>query len=119
MTPSSNNTLKINAGKGLSLFGGTTKDLDQMTVGGKSFISKSKMGNKFEQLMVNKVNVVKHKEDVHTLINQDQNIDLDKIKKYFENVINERHFLNNYEKAKMRNAGGSANDPTSGENHHR
>ncbi len=29
-------------------------------------------------------------------IKEDQNIDLEKIKKYFENVLNERHFLSNY-----------------------
>jgi len=28
---------------------------------------------------------------------------LDKIKKYFENVLTEQHFLNNYGRAKLRN----------------
>jgi hypothetical protein len=40
------------------------------------------------------------------MIKEDDNIDLEKIKKYFENVINERHFLNNYGKAKLRNQEG-------------
>lgn len=90
-----------------------------MTVGGKSFISKSKMANKIEQLIVNKVAVVKQKEDVHSLVNHDENIDLNKIKKYFENVINEKHFLNNYEKARIRNNGGVTSESTGGENNHR
>jgi hypothetical protein len=28
---------------------------------------------------------------------------LDKIKKYFENVLTEQHFINNYGRAKLRN----------------
>lgn len=40
------------------------------------------------------------------MVKEDENIDLEKIKKYFENVINERHFLNNYGKAKLRNQEG-------------
>ncbi len=53
--------------------------------------------------MVNKFNVVKERTELNEMIKEDQNIDLDKIKKYFENVINEKHFLNNYGRARMRN----------------
>jgi len=53
--------------------------------------------------MLNKFNVVKEREQLNGMIKEDPNIDLDKIKKYFENVINEKHFLNNYGKARMRN----------------
>lgn len=42
----------------------------------------------------------------------DPDIDLVKIKKFFENVINEKHFLNNYGKAKALKEGGRAFDET-------
>jgi hypothetical protein len=35
-------------------------------------------------------------------LNDNEQNNLDKIKKYFENVLNEQHFINNYGKAKMR-----------------
>ncbi|CDW75850.1 UNKNOWN [Stylonychia lemnae] len=86
-----------------SLFG---RDVDQMTVA-KSFITqKSKLGNKAAQMMMNKTNVIKDKKLLNDVVLQDENIDLDKIKKYFENVINEKHFLNNYSKARFRNQAG-------------
>ena len=46
--------------------------------------------------------MVKDKEQIKRQLHDDEQIHLDKIKKYFENVLNEQHFINNYGKAKLR-----------------
>jgi hypothetical protein len=53
-------------------------------------------------LILNKHSVVKDKELIKKQMSADEEIQIDKIKKYFENVLNEQHFINNYGKAKMR-----------------
>ena len=65
---------------------------------------KSKLQMKLEDLIINKLNVVKRESMVNEQVKEDtKNIDLDKIKKYFETMVHEKHFLNNYGRAKMRN----------------
>jgi hypothetical protein len=47
----------------------------------------------------------KHHKDATNKGNLDpkeEDFNLDRIKKYFENVLNEQHFLNNYAKARQR-----------------
>ena len=74
-----------------------------MTVAKSAYTSKTKIQyNKANSLIINKSNVVTNLEDIEKIIEADEKIDLDKIKKYFENVINEKHFLANYGKAKAR-----------------
>ena len=45
---------------------------------------------------------------------KDEHIHMEKIKKYFENVLNEQHFLDNYTKARQRilDGGGLTNEDT-------
>ena len=86
--------------RGFSLF--APKELDQMTLAKSSHHSKTKYGGKLNSLMVNKHQC--EEEELATLIEEDDDIDLDKINKYFENVVNEHHFLHNYGEAKARNA---------------
>lgn len=50
-----------------------------------------------------KRNVVKEDEQIYDQVEQDQEIDLEKIKKTFKNVINDQRFIRNYEKIKSGN----------------
>jgi len=43
--------------------------------------------------------VIKDRNLINSRLQTDEHIHLDKIKKYFENVLNEQHFINNYGKA--------------------
>lgn len=86
-------------GIGVSLFG---KDQDQLTVAKSTYTTKPRFLNKVNALIVNTSTLVKEKDKIDKMIEQDENIDIDKIKKYFENVINEKHFLNNYSKSLAR-----------------
>lgn len=47
--------------------------------------------------------MIKDREQISHRLHEDQHIHLDKIKKYFENVLTEQHFINNYGRAKLRN----------------
>lgn len=58
---------------------------------------------------MNKHKVVKDREDINQRLKKDDNIHFDKIKKYFENVLNEQHFLNNYARARQARAEASGN----------
>lgn len=89
------------------------KDPDQLTITKSHFTNRSRFfNNKKNDLMINKANIVTDAEKINQQINEDENIDLDKIKKYFENVINEKHFLANYDKAKTRGDDGRFVDET-------
>ena len=68
--------------------------------------ARTKNTNKIMSLIINKQNLVTQKDELNRIIKEDPNIDLEKIKKYFENVINEKHFLISYGKQKTRNADG-------------
>jgi hypothetical protein len=46
--------------------------------------------------MINKKNIIKNPTEIDKIIEEDPNIDVEKIRKYFDNVINERHFLQKY-----------------------
>ena len=50
-----------------------------------------------------KRNVVKEDEQIYEQVENDQEIDLEKIKKTFKNVINDQRFIRNYEKIKSGN----------------
>ena len=50
-----------------------------------------------------KRNVVREDQLIYDQVQNDQEIDLDKIKKTFKNVINDQRFLRNYEKIKSGN----------------
>eukprot|EP00347_Sterkiella_histriomuscorum_P001314 403372510 len=114
-TSGTERTAMIRGGGMASIFG---RDVDQMTVAKSVFTQKSKLGNRVAQMMLNKTNVVKEKKLLNEIVKQDENIDLDKIKKYFENVINEKHFLNNYGKARLRNQAGMIATSAEDENFH-
>ena len=56
-----------------------------------------------KKMQMMKRNVVKEDELIYEQVENDQEIDLDKIKKTFKNVINDQRFLRNYEKIKSGN----------------
>lgn len=62
----------------------------------------SGVNQKAQEAILNKCKVVKDKSEINTNLKRDEHINLDKIKKYFENVLNEQHFLENYNNAKQR-----------------
>lgn len=64
-------------------------------------------------MIINKDNIIKDVDILNKKIKEDNEIDLEKIKKYFENVINEKHFLVNYAKAKNKGEDGRFFDETS------
>lgn len=84
-------------GLGISFFGGTTtKDQDQMTVAKSAFTGKqsrynraSGVSQKTQEVILNKHKVVRDKEEITHKLKTDDHIHFDKIKKYFENVLNE------------------------------
>ena len=60
-------------------------------------VKRGKRRDRLEALMVNKGGVERDKERIQARVKGDENIDLEKINKYFENVVNERHFLDKYQ----------------------
>ncbi len=79
-------------GGGMSLFGRDAA----------AYSNKTKIEEKKEKyLIINKNNIVTDRQKMQELIEEDEFIDLDKIKKYFENVVNDKHFLEKYKKAQQ------------------
>jgi hypothetical protein len=78
-----------------------------MTTGKTVYSNKTKIEEKKEKyLIINKNNIVTDRQKMQELIEEDEFIDLEKIKKYFENVVNDKHFLEKYKKAQEMNEQG-------------
>ena len=60
------------------------------------------VNQKTQDAILNKNKVIRDKDELNQKLIRDEHIHMDKIKKYFENVLNEQHFLNNYGKARQR-----------------
>jgi hypothetical protein len=58
---------------------------------------------RFNKIKLLTKNVETKPEDIQRQANDDEEIDLDKIRKYFKSVINEQNFLRNYERIKNAN----------------
>ena len=74
--------------------------------------TKGQIVDKKTELIINKKNVVVDQDEINEQIKDDEDIDLEKIKKYFENVINEKHFVANYGKSRIRFEEGKTVDDT-------
>jgi len=55
---------------------------------------------RFNRIQILKENIQTDFESIEEFAKEDNDIDLEKIKKYFKNVINENNFLRNYERIK-------------------
>jgi len=58
---------------------------------------------RFNKIKLLTKNVETKLDDIQKQANDDEEIDLDKIRKYFKSVINEQNFLRNYERIKNAN----------------
>ena len=75
------------------------------------------VSQKTQEAILNKQKVVRDKEELTLKLNKDEHIHMDKIKKYFENVLNEQHFLDNYTKARQRILDGGGLTSTAQDTH--